>query len=101
MPRHDRDTRLRMLRDQSPLLRLDSQLTISITISGPKPDLDTGGSAITSYQLRVSTNWTAIPLPISETDTEDAVISNLPGNRTEYTHAGVKWREMYFYASAR
>ena len=69
--------------------------TNSITVRWTEPA--TGGSPITSYQLRVSTNDNG-DIRFGETDTEDAVISNLPGNRTEYTHTGLKTETTYYYS---
>ena len=67
----------------------------SITVRWVAPDA--GGSPITSYQLRVSTN-TDGSVRFTAADTEDAVINNLPGDRMEYTHTGLKSEEGYYYS---
>ncbi len=67
----------------------------AITVRWTAPS--NGGSPITSYQLRVSANDDA-NARFGPTDTEDAVIANLPGTRTEYTHTGLKPLTGYYYS---
>ena len=67
----------------------------AITVRWTAPS--SGGSPITSYQLRVTTNDDA-NARFGSSDTEDAVIANLPGTRTEYTHTGLKPLTGYYYS---
>ena len=61
--------------------------SIRITWEAPA---DTGGSAITGYELQVRTvNSTFVD--------SDTIIENLPGNRLEYIHEGVRSGVNYYY----
>ena len=78
-----------------PILAAWTRDVNSITVRWQAP-ASNGGSSITSYQLQVRTGD-----PTFETEgvesTDNTTISNLPGNRLEYTHSGLKAETVYYY----
>ena len=62
----------------------------AILVDWDEPQSD-GGSAITGYELQVRTGTEQF------VDADDTIIDSLPGNRTDYTHRGVRGGVDYFY----
>ena len=76
--------------------------SITVKWNAPVDDggvLNDGGSPITSYQLQVRTGNAEFQDPdrADEENTGNTTISNLPGNRLEYTHSGLKAMTGYYY----